>query len=191
MSVCICVAAREINYHTHAEFVFSHLWWSSNVTTSTVLYIKACSDAHIALASQVDNTQESYEVIIGGWENTQSAIRAKPGGDLETQVETVGILNCDIYKPLWVRWDGGHIEVGTGIHVGDNVIMRWQNPDVKWDVQAVGVSSGYDFEADWSFLPGQGKLMLNSIILQHYILCYYCKERTCYVMLCYNVMLCY
>ena len=146
-----------MTYHTHAEYVYSHIWWSSNVSTSAVVYLKACSDAHIALARSVDDIQNAYEVVIGGWHNTQSVIRDTPMGSFMAQADTTGILSCNMYIPIWLSWEGSHIEVGVGLEVGTNVILSWQNPSAHWQVQAVGVSTGFDYEGDWSFLPGQGE----------------------------------
>lgn len=108
------------------------------------------------MSRMIDDVSHSYEVVIGGWDNSRSVIRATPHGDIEEEAETIGILDCDVYKTFWLSWAGGHIEVGTGAEVGSKRFMHWVNPNVQWNVTAVGVSTGYDREGDWSFITNQG-----------------------------------
>ena len=45
----------------------------------------------------------SYEVIIGGWDNTESAIRDVIQGDDLVRVSTSNILNCNDERWFWVK----------------------------------------------------------------------------------------
>ena len=42
---------------------------------SVVFKVRACNDAHIALSSSSDLDSNMYEIVIGGQNNTKSAIR--------------------------------------------------------------------------------------------------------------------
>ncbi|ELU12990.1 hypothetical protein CAPTEDRAFT_64072, partial [Capitella teleta] len=125
--------------------IYSH----SNATSSVILQVKACQNAYLALARSIDTVAHAYEIVIGGWENQRSVIRATPHGEIEVEVETVGILSCEEHRTFWASWQDGHVQVGEGAIVGDRRFMGWLNPNKAWDVTAVGVSSGYEAEADW------------------------------------------
>ena len=47
-----------------------------------------------------DKVNEIYEIVIGGWDNSQSAIRNLAQGEEEITIPTDDILSCDRYIPL-------------------------------------------------------------------------------------------
>ena len=47
-----------------------------------------------------DTVNEIYEIVIGGWDNSQSAIRNLAQGEEEITIPTDDILSCDRYIPL-------------------------------------------------------------------------------------------
>jgi hypothetical protein len=49
--------------------------------------VKACNDAHIMLQTVPGSTTDKhFEIVIGGWSNTRSAIRASRGVRVATHV---------------------------------------------------------------------------------------------------------
>ena len=62
---------------------------------------------------------------------------------------------------IWVRWDGGLVEVGTGFTVGLQRFMYLDDQTTHLDINAVSVASGA--QAEWFFIGTMGKLKLVKI----------------------------
>ena len=62
--------------HTSGVYGYTELWLNVVGDTSLVFDVMLCRDAHLALAMIPYETGTStIEVVIGGWENSKSAIR--------------------------------------------------------------------------------------------------------------------
>ncbi|CAH1794507.1 unnamed protein product [Owenia fusiformis] len=148
---------RPVTIYTPNDYNFVHGWITTYGLNQIVFEIEACSDAHIQLPLDPTNTAvDVYEVVLGGWANTQSAIRDRKMGELKTQAATPNILNCDEFRKFWISWKGGLIQVGTGSLYGINRIMSWQDPAPHL-VNAVSVATGFGHEAIWRLpvFPGR------------------------------------
>ena len=103
-----------------------------------------------------------YELVIGGWGNTQSAVRESIQGEPQVQlVNTPNIVSCTEMVELWVSWQGGHIQVSTGSVSGMTTVMQWQDTEDPVAVTAVSLTSGYPLlqvTAYWK-LSGRPKLL--------------------------------
>ena len=56
---------------------YSVFWRTMLDSQRAVFRVRACNDAHVALSEGLGNTQiRTTEIVIGGWANTRSAIRA-------------------------------------------------------------------------------------------------------------------
>ena len=83
---------------------------------SLVFEVKAKTDAHILL-SQCPEC-DGYEIVIGGWNNTKSAIRDGKQKENKVFIETPNILSATEFRQFWI-----HITEGDGdvmISVGKN-----------------------------------------------------------------------
>src|SRR6218665_363284 len=61
--------------------------------THVAFRVHAAADAHIALSHVYGDTdRRTYEIVLGGWNNTKSAIRY--GGKGHVEVEQVGYKEC-------------------------------------------------------------------------------------------------
>ena len=49
----------------------------------------------------------AYEIVIGGYTNSESGIRTQVGGNFVTRKTTKDILNCDRFLFFWVSWIDG------------------------------------------------------------------------------------
>ena len=121
-----------------------------------IFRVKAVSDAHITLTDTVNDYSRGYEVVIGGWTNTQSAIRHPPAGNIVHQVATEDLLSGNEWRTFWISYNYGQIETGSGSDVGANRIMSWYAGDSYMTIKAVSVSS-YAVVADWEFTQLEGK----------------------------------
>ena len=92
---------------------------------------KATNDAHIGLfwgprrtdGGVVELPDEFYEIVLGGWGNTQSVIRESSGG--ENNAITEGAI-CDGEEWVYVtvaQVGGDTIVVSLGEVAGENVFM--------------------------------------------------------------------
>ena len=49
----------------------------------------------------------AYEIVIGGYTNSESGIRTQVGGNFVTRKATKDILNCDRFIFFWISWIDG------------------------------------------------------------------------------------
>lgn len=108
--------------------------------------VKACNDAHVLLMQGTSTTQSIYELVIGGWGNSQSVIRNQQQG---THLATTRHepLNCYEFHPFWVSWDAGVIRVGSGLTVGEDEFISYTGP--AFQVNHVAVSTGWGATGEW------------------------------------------
>ena len=52
-----------------------------------------------------------YEIIIGGFGNTKTWIRNTTYGENLAFGDTPDILSPDEYRPFWIKWENGLVEV--------------------------------------------------------------------------------
>jgi farsoic acid methyltransferase len=123
--------------------------------------VRACHDAQLALSAlPLVTDTAAYQVIIGGWENTKSALRKNMGYQTDTEVivDTENILSCEESREFWVAWSDGTIAAGNGHFPFYHVIMQWEDTDFR-AITSVGFASGHGSDADWTIITReQGKL---------------------------------
>ncbi|XP_008486939.2 C3 and PZP-like alpha-2-macroglobulin domain-containing protein 8 isoform X1 [Diaphorina citri] len=113
--------------------------------------VKANNDAHIAFTQALGEGEPMYEVFIGGWNNSKSAIRKnKQKPDVAT-VETPGILTEAGHKGFWITVRGGTIFVG---YDGESSsFLSYQDPE-PFPVHYYGVCTGWGATGEW-FIEGK------------------------------------
>eukprot|EP00058_Branchiostoma_floridae_P026175 XP_002611665.1 hypothetical protein BRAFLDRAFT_117103 [Branchiostoma floridae] len=75
--------------------------------------VQANNDVHVGLSSQSQDLDDMYEIVIGGWSNTQSVIRRSKQGNNLVTVSTSGIISPTEYRKFWITWSSdGTIAVG-------------------------------------------------------------------------------
>ena len=82
---------------------------------SLVFEVKAKTDAHILLSPCPEC--DGYEIVIGGWNNTKSAIRDGKQKENKVFIETPNILSATEFREYWIeirKNDGIMISVGKG-----------------------------------------------------------------------------
>ncbi|KAK6186296.1 hypothetical protein SNE40_008361 [Patella caerulea] len=82
--------------------------------------LKACDGGHLILQKDevVDfNTYGSWTFVIGSFTNTRSSIRSAVYGTLYS-IHYEAVLDCNEFRPFWIRWKGGLLELGKGSEFG-------------------------------------------------------------------------
>jgi hypothetical protein len=102
----------------------------------------ATNDLHIALSSSMDAHSPMYELVLGGWANSKSAIRRAPQGPsvLERQAGLRAPGRPDRY---WLAIDrpAKTLSIGFGDKVGEQVLMSWKDPNFLANVRYFDFSS--------------------------------------------------
>ena len=75
--------------------------------------MKAKNDAHVALGDSVDHDAGHWEIVLGGWGNSNSVIRDRNQGGPLVQ-HRGGVVYKDEARVFWIEWDAGHVRVGRG-----------------------------------------------------------------------------
>ena len=78
--------------------------------------VRTCEDVGLVLVTSSPDGfgRHSFEVIIGGWGNSESAIKRVLTWATLVRVPTPQILDCDNFRTFWVSWENGVLEVGVG-----------------------------------------------------------------------------
>nr|CAB3233265.1 C3 and PZP-like alpha-2-macroglobulin domain-containing protein 8 [Phallusia mammillata] len=125
-SVYFCPNER-INISTPSTYTFQFVKLPTNVTGFQFL-AKARNNVHLILTSQQSASSGSYEVVLGGSRNTRSWI-SRDSQHLVTAA-TNHILSDDEFRPFWITWTNGNIQVGTGkTENPESRFMQWREPN--------------------------------------------------------------
>ncbi|ELU12989.1 hypothetical protein CAPTEDRAFT_114549 [Capitella teleta] len=142
--------------HVQGEPTYNYTWFVTE-RTSISFKVKTCADAHLALSTDpMDVSTNTYEVIIGGWENTRSSIRRGIGGDQLQTASTPDVLSCDELRLFWVSWQEGRIRAGQGNSLDHNILVEWVDPE-PMGVGIISVTTGWGSTGEWEFANILGK----------------------------------
>jgi hypothetical protein len=87
-----------------------------------------------------------FQIFIGGWGNTKTAIRRNRAKPDKAVVDTPDILSDAEYRGFWVRWEGGLLEVGKeGVATA---FVSWQDPE-PFGIGYYGVCTGWGASGSW------------------------------------------
>jgi len=71
------------------------------------------------------------------------------------QVNTTNIVNCQQMLPFWVSWFSGHIKVGRGNIVDEQLFMDWLDPE-PLTVTFFSITTGWSATGLWQFSNVEG-----------------------------------
>ncbi|XP_019614801.1 PREDICTED: cell wall protein RBR3-like [Branchiostoma belcheri] len=122
--------------------------------TRFTFQVSANSDAHIGLSPANQDATDMYEIVLGGWGNTKSAIRRGKLGSDVTNVDTPAINSPTEYRTFWINLaSDGTISVGKG---GESLpFMSWTDPN-PIRVSYAGYSTGWGSDGRWKFCSETG-----------------------------------
>eukprot|EP00002_Diphylleia_rotans_P005318 TRINITY_DN14443_c0_g1_i1.p1 TRINITY_DN14443_c0_g1~~TRINITY_DN14443_c0_g1_i1.p1 ORF type:complete len:193 (-),score=37.23 TRINITY_DN14443_c0_g1_i1:159-737(-) len=115
-----------------------------------VIEVQARNDAHILLSSDAEGAGESYEIVIGGWGNTQSVVRRQKQGHGFATLQREGILSSAEPRIFYITFStSGEIMVGTGITLGRNILLQYTDPS-PYAVRHIAVATGWGSTGVWA-----------------------------------------
>lgn len=149
--------------HSSANIDYTRAQFTIAPRTSFTFALMACSHARIAL-SQVIGLPDinTYEIVIGT-DNTlpphtvqlnRNGVTVKTGSIRE-------VVECIRPKQLWVSWENGVVQFGSGSVIGQQLALTWKDSD-RFDVSAVMLSGGPTESAIWFMQQLDGMLHFSS-----------------------------
>ena len=122
--------------------------------THIAFSIRAKNDAHVALSKFEDDPSfETYEIVIGGWNNQKSVIRKCSQCRPMTSLDGAQ-LNGSEFRQFWVSWAEARLRLGRGSLPYKNELMSWFDPDPHL-VNYMAVSTGWGSNGTWVFNFGK------------------------------------
>ena len=114
-----------------------------------VFTVRAKNDAHLGFFSE--SQDKLYEIVIGGWTNSNSAIRSFiPSENNEVKNPTPSILNSNEDRPFWADAKDGLIRFGRGNIIGNDIVLSWQD-NQPHDTSYVGFMTGWGSSGTWNY----------------------------------------
>ena len=120
-----------------------------------IFTVDAKNDAHIGFFSEkkscpIHCSNEMYEIVIGGWANSQSVIRRGSQGSNKDLKATLNILKSNEDRSFWADAKDGLVRLGKGKVIGYDIVMKWQD-NQPLDPSYVGFMTGWGSSGIWKF----------------------------------------
>ncbi|XP_001606524.1 C3 and PZP-like alpha-2-macroglobulin domain-containing protein 8 [Nasonia vitripennis] len=109
--------------------------------------VKASHDARICLSTSLNEDSDVYEIIIGGWGNTMSAIKRNRIEPDVAEAETPNIMSDDEICFFWMQWScDGLIAIG---HEDDESPFLSYCDKEPFSINYIGVSTAWGATGEW------------------------------------------
>lgn len=133
----------------HGEYVWLSEMLPAENNGIVVFEAKGLNDVFVAFGQATFKTRntinEIYEVNIGGWENTKTAIRVQsldtPIAQFRKEQNPEAMLNSLDFKRFWLGIKNGTITLGTGDIKEENKILEWSDVYPIKRLKYVGLST--------------------------------------------------
>jgi len=130
----------------------SYAWEHTKLLTipgngAVVFDAKATNDIHVCFAETASNRSPLYEVVIGGWNNTQTVIRKgrqtphNGHARVNAKQNPQAMVAANRWATYWVSVNCGLVAIGRGKSVGQNIILTWQDPDPLQNLKTIAFST--------------------------------------------------
>ncbi|XP_066266629.1 uncharacterized protein [Branchiostoma lanceolatum] len=140
-----------LNKSTDDQYLYRWNLAAIRDSSPFIFGVQANNDVHVALSSQNYDLDGMYEIVIGGWNNTKSAIRRSKGGTDRAFNATPGILSSTESRGFWIAWTvDGSISVGRQEET--RPFLQWTDPD-PLEVAYAGYTTGWGSTGEWRFCP--------------------------------------
>ncbi|KAK6186287.1 hypothetical protein SNE40_008353 [Patella caerulea] len=130
--------------------------------------LKACNDGHIFLHED-KVADESWNFAVGPYKNSRSQIIRISRVDSIYCTHYEKILDCNEFRPFWIRWKGGLLELGKGSEFGINRMCVHTTTPIRFNyafiVSGWGSTACWDIDipstvliSGWKKVPGNRML---------------------------------
>ena len=101
----------------------------ASTTKRIDIAIKGKQSAYVGLSTHPYETDDFYEIVIGGSSGTQSAIRrcGNCPNLVQLKLAREHFLSSGEFRSFWVKWDNGVISVGRSEE--SEPFMTWEDED--------------------------------------------------------------
>ena len=127
-----------------------------NINKAIIFNVRAKNDAVVRFFTDKKSDKEMYEIVIGGWENTQSVIRRDSLGDNLVTKATANILSATEDRTFWADAKNGVVRLGEGPIIGKKIVMSWTD-EKPLNTTFVGFLAGWGATGDWNACSSIGK----------------------------------
>ncbi|KAI8510743.1 hypothetical protein Bbelb_116590 [Branchiostoma belcheri] len=137
------------------DTTYRYRWDLPQLTgTRFTFQVSAYKAAYIGLSPENHDVTDMYEIVIGLWSNTKSAIRRGKRGENHALVSTPAIISPTEYRTFWINLaPDGTISVGkSGV---SQPFMSWMDPNLI-RVSYAGYSTGWGATGRWKFCSNEG-----------------------------------
>ena len=122
-----------------------------NINKAIIFNVRAKNDASVGFFTDKKSDKELYDIVIGGWGNTQSVIlrERKINGNYLVTKATANILNATEDRTFWADANNGVVRLGEGPIIGKKIVMSWTD-EKPLNTIYVGFSTGWGATGDWN-----------------------------------------
>ncbi|KAK6186260.1 hypothetical protein SNE40_008330 [Patella caerulea] len=118
----------------------------TNITQLT-FQVKACGNAHIFLqeneVADLD-TDGNWVFALGSWGNSRSEIIASVTSHSRFATHLEVLMDCNEFRPFWIRWAGGLLELGKGSEYGIDTMSVHAIPPLELNYAFILTGWGSD-----------------------------------------------
>ena len=135
----------EIRLSTPNHYHYKH-WFEVDQSTKRIeLRVKATNDAHIALGSYRLHDSKHWEIVIGGWRNTQSVMRKSNQGRHVEKLQHQPLSGSKGFDRFWIEWsEKENLSIGFGM-----ITLMTHKYDKGIPIKYMSVSTGWGSEGEW------------------------------------------
>jgi len=127
-----------------------------------VFRVRACSSAHLLMASIYNHGMHTTDLTIGGSGNTKTVLKHHGSGKEVASADTENILHCNEMRSFWVSWAYGYFRVGWGSTLGVGIILNVEKTgDINHDVTAIGLYTEIGIAGVWEIEEHQFSNLLS------------------------------
>lgn len=151
-----CFPVTNFQLNTLPEENFMQFWYTLVGHTHFTFKVKATKNVKVILANiPTLHHVLGYLVTIGDDDGQMTKISKRDGSTIDES--TPDILDPEEGSEFWVSWYGGIVRVGTGIEVGENELVHFDD-GYPIDINAVSISTDQDVTGKWEINFSGGEL---------------------------------
>ena len=123
-----------------------------------VFNVKVCEEAYVILSQDPGVTDSSaYHIVMGMESSSKTEIRKQSPSSETITFDTENVLQCNEKVQIWVQWNSGKIELGTGGKVGSDRLVEWRDA-TPYDINGFSLASRYTTPAEWDLQIDSGEI---------------------------------